>query len=198
MPVFPSGLHPEFTVNSSLRTWQDDACAPLAVDDAVVEPVWRRLMVRAEALGCAIAAAPTSEDPRLRVVVDGRTMKASSIVNDVYAFALPRGAQVIRIISRYGAPAFSQPWLDDRRRLGVAVQRIRFRTNGELAEIPVDHPALRDGWHSVERHGTRLIRWTDGSATLRPPPELVGSGLVLELHLSGSMSYPVTSTARAA
>ena len=190
-------LHPEFTVNASLRTWQDDACAPLAVDDAVVEPVWRRLAARAEALCGPIAAPPTSDDPQLRVVVNGRTLRAASVENDVHTFALPRGADVIHIVSRSGAPALSRPWLDDQRRLGVAVQRIRLRSNGELAEIPVDHPALREGWHKFERHGTRLIRWTDGSAAL-DLPSATTTGVTLELHLSGSVPYAVGLPACAA
>ena len=43
-------LHPEFSVNACLKTWQEDACAPLAVVDAVVEPVWQRLAARAKEL----------------------------------------------------------------------------------------------------------------------------------------------------
>lgn len=37
-------LHPEFTVNAALKCWAGDACAPLAVSEAEVEPVragWR-------------------------------------------------------------------------------------------------------------------------------------------------------------
>ncbi|MGH9206208.1 MAG: Hint domain-containing protein, partial [Acidimicrobiales bacterium] len=46
-------LHPEFHVNAGLKCWAEDACAPLAVSPAAVEPVWRRVAERAERLGHA-------------------------------------------------------------------------------------------------------------------------------------------------
>ena len=62
----------------------------------------------------------------------------------------------------------------------------------------MDHPALIGGWHKAERVGIRLFRWTDGAATLMVPPDMIAAGGILELHLSGSVPYPMEVTALAA
>lgn len=191
-------LHPEFAVSASLKTWQDDACAPLAVDDAVVEPVWQRLAARAEELGCQAVIPATSNDPQLHLLAGGRTIRAICTENGVHRFALPRGTDTIRVVSRSGSPATSRPWRDDQRQLGVAIERIRFQAAGGLSDVPMDHPVLIDGWHKAERLGIRLFRWTDGAAMLTVPPEMIATGGILELHLSGTVPYPMEVTALAA
>jgi Hint domain len=191
-------LHPEFSVSAGLKTWQEDACAPLAVDDAVVEPVWQRLAARAEALGCQAVIPATSDDPQLHLLVGGRTIQAICTENGVHLFALPRGTDTIRVVSRSGSPTTRWPWRDDQRQLGVAIERIRFQAAGELSEVPMDHPVLIDGWHKAERMGIRLFRWTDGAATLTMPPDVIATGGILELHLSGTVPYPMEVTALAA
>jgi antigen 43 len=191
-------LHPEFSVNASLKTWQDDACAPLAVEDIVVEPVWRRLAARAEALGCQAAIPATSDDPQLHLLAGERTIWAICTQDGVHLFALPHGTDTVRVVSRSGSPATRWPWRDDQRQLGVAIERIRFQAAGGLSEVPMDHPVLIDGWHKAERLGIRLFRWTDGAATLTVPPDMIATGGILELHLSGTVPYRMEVTALAA
>jgi hypothetical protein len=101
-------------------------------------------------------------------------------------FVLPPRTCWATIRSRAAAPSDLRPWLDDRRRLGVSVSRIVLRSGTSRTDIPVDHPALADGWHDVELAGTRLWRWTDGGALL---PVSAGTNMI-ELHLSGSVEYP--------
>ena len=191
-------LHPEFSINAGLRTWQEDACAPLAMDDAAVEAVWQRLAARAEALGHRLAGPEFDDDPQLCLLAGGRTLRPVCVANGVHTFVLPRGANAVRVVSRSASPAVRRPWLDDRRRLGVAIQRIRFRRADALCEIPMDHPALACGWHDVERQGAALVRWTDGAAGLAVPPDMAGTATMLELHLGGTVPYPAEITARAA
>ena len=53
------------------------SCAPFADDPAELEPIWRRLAMRAEQLGWALPAVPpTTRDPELWVEADGRRLAA--------------------------------------------------------------------------------------------------------------------------
>ena len=113
--------------------------------------------------------------------------------NGLYIFALPKGATEVRLVSRAGSPTDARPWLDDRRCLGVYVERIVLRGASELREVPVDHPGLSQGWWAVERDGMALRRWTNGDAVL-PLPAFSGPTM-LEIRLGGAMTYVVTSQA---
>ena len=62
----------------------------------------------------------------------------------IFAAAAQRASEV-RLVSRASAPTEARPWLDDRRRLGVRVERIVLRDADEVREIPVDHPDLAAG-----------------------------------------------------
>ena len=95
----------------------------------------------------------------------------------------------MRLISRSGAPSDLVPYPADRRRLGVAVQRITVRSRDGLNEIPPDHPGLSRGWHEAERDGGLVWRWTNGDAVV-PLSEVTGPA-VLEIQLAGTMSYVV-------
>lgn len=73
-------------------------------------------------------------------------------------------------------PATTQAWLrspagpppnsPDRRRLGLAIAAITLETRGGQRPIPLDHPALGQGWHAPEPG----CRWTTGNAALALPP----------------------------
>jgi hypothetical protein len=112
--------------------------------------------------------------------------------NGLYIFALPKGATEVRLVSRSGAPADARPWLDDRRCLGVNVERIVLRGASEVREVPVDHPDLSQGWQAVERDGAALRRWTSGEAVL-PLPALRGPTMLEIRAGNGGMAY-VTNT----
>ncbi len=183
----PTTLHPAFARHAdAART--DGACAPLVVDAERVEPVWRRL---AAAAGCTPGLAAVTCEPDLVLSAGGRTLKPLSHVAGCYVFAVPRGYHSVAIRSRAACPTDLRPWLDDRRRLGVPVGRIVLRGRNESTAMPVDHPALTDGWHAPERNGHRLWRWTDGAAVL-PIPD---GTMLVEIALAGAMTYPVAMPA---
>ena len=122
----------------------------------------------------------------------GRTVRPLYGENGLYIFALPKGATEVRLVSRAGSPADARPWLDDRRCLGVNVERIVLRGASEMQEIPVDHPDLSQGWQAVERDGMALRRWTNGDAVL-PLPTL-GGPTMLEIRIgSGGMAYVISA-----
>jgi hypothetical protein len=103
----------------------------------------------------------------------------------VCVFALPPDAGDVRLRSRATAPAAIRPWLDDHRRLGVAVESIVFHGCFGRVACPVDHPVFARGWYAPEQAGSRLWRWTDGDAVLRVPP----GSTMLEIRLTGVAEY---------
>jgi hypothetical protein len=100
-------------------------------------------------------------------------------------FVLPPKADAVRLLSRAAAPSGVRPWIDDSRRLGVAVRSLTWRPRRHEKSIPLDHPELRDGWWQVERDDTALWRWTDGAALL----PLDGAAGLLRIELGGAMRY---------
>ena len=184
----PQALHPQFAIDASSERWRTDACAPLAVDPALVQPVWTRLQGRCEDLGLAVAETQTTTEPDLCLEVGGRRLRAAFVQDGRHVFVLDRSAGSACLLSRAARPADALPWLDDRRRLGVLVRRIVLDDGFERVEIPVDHPALARGWWEPEQAGNRLVRWTDGTAAIPVP----AGARILEVHLDGEMRYPLT------
>jgi hypothetical protein len=185
----PLVLHPDLTDESDCPARAAGSCAPFVTDEASVLPVWQRLAERAAALGQPAPEVAMTADPALQIVAKGRTVRPLYGENGLYIFALPKGATEVRLVSRSGTPTDVRPWLDDRRSLGVNVERIVLRGASELREVPVDHPGLVQGWHSVERDGVALRRWTDGEAVL--PLPVMASPTLLEVHApNGGMNYP--------
>ena len=152
-------LYPMF---DAPKTWRDDAAAPLAGDEARVKPVWERLAARSRALGQPTPSVAFTGDAAVRLQVDGRLLRPVTSTRHWCRFVLPQRASSIRLLSRSGYPTDARPWLDDGRRLGVYVSRIVWNDGDGPHDMPVDHPALREGWWDVERAGTLLRRWTDG------------------------------------
>ena len=191
----PLVLHPDLTKSDDFPTRVSASCHPFVWDEASVQPIWQRLAIRAAELGHPVASIETTTDPNLCVATDRQTLRPLCAGSGSYTFALPRGITEVRLTSRAGAPSDVRPWLEDRRRLGVYVRRIVLRDAGTIQEIPLDHPALSQGWWDTERDGSRLCRWTNGDAVL-PLPESNGS-LLLELHAdNGNLSYAVNNDAR--
>ena len=170
------------------RSWSADACAPLTVDRETVEPLWRQLARRAALLGLRTECPPValSDDPELRLLLaDGRVLEASGGSRGCHMFSLPRGAQPVVLGSRAAVPAdLIGPFLDDRRRLGVAVQKLVLwhgLSDTVLAAAELDLP----GWHPAEGG----VRWTDGHAAL-DLPACEGPDSFLAVHLAATLRYP--------
>jgi hypothetical protein len=191
-------LHPDFaTVNAGLKCWERDACAPLASGADEVKPVWRRLAARAAALGYAAPERSLTTDPEVRLGTGGHLLEALSSQDDWHIFALPPATKLVRLVSRSGAPSDIRPWLEDHRRLGIHVRRIRLRRGTELTEIPLDHPSLRNGWWAVEGDGNELRRWTNGDAELPlPSGNDARRAVTLEVAASGLYAYALPSEQR--
>jgi hypothetical protein len=184
----PLVLHPDMTDEMDYPAREAASCAPFVWDADSVQPVWQRLADRAAALGQPMPQHETTTDPELHIVAKGRTLRPLYGENGLYVFALPKGATEVRVVSRAGAPTDVQPWLEDRRCLGVHVARIVLRGAHEVQDVPVDHPGLSQGWWAVEQDGTALRRWTNGDAVL-PLPSFEHPAM-LEIHASnGGLAY---------
>lgn len=85
---------------------------------------------------------------------------------DRLVFALPPGTRQVRLVLDSRRPSDARPWLDDRRRLGIAVARLTVSDADQVIDLPLDGDALGAGWHA----GETGARWTDGDAELTLPP----------------------------
>jgi hypothetical protein len=180
-------LHPEFRINDSLRTWKDDACAPLAADPPALQPIWQRFADRAEQLGFTPRQVRTHTDADLRVMVAGKAIDPIEHIPGRYVFVLPAGTDAITLASRATCPADITRYLDDRRDLGVAVASIALSTKHDHVVFAADHLPVGQGWHAAEAADGRRWRWTNGAGELRfdPLPEAA----IMEIRLGGAASY---------
>jgi hypothetical protein len=156
-----------------------DGFAPLAVNAKTVEPIWRAIAAR---VGLAVAepselVVPT---PTPMLIAGARRIAPSGVRGAVHTFPVPAGQRTVVLSSPSGVPSQARPWLDDRRRLGVAVGRIRMRDADGAMDIPLDSPELAAGWWSVETRSALIYRWTDGSAVVAVP-ERMRDGATLEI-----------------
>jgi len=153
------------------------------------QPIWRRLAIRATLLGLGLPEEPeTTSDPALHVVIRGRVIKPVCVDAKHYTFVLPRADGPVRLVSRIVWPSEARPWVEDHRRLGVAVSRLTLKHGPHVEPIPLDHPRLSEGWWAAEHDHATHWRWTDGDAVI-PLPD-VGPA-VLDITLASSLEYPI-------
>ncbi|WP_158927978.1 Hint domain-containing protein [Acidisphaera sp. S103] len=167
------------------------SCVPFAADASRVRPIWRWLAVRSATLGHRLPGTPEStENPDLQVVLGERCLQPIAADNGRYVFALPATDHAVWLTSRATVPSDAQPWIDDRRRLGVMVSRLTLLTCDGMETIPLDHPSFGEGWWAAEWHGTATLRrWTDGQARL---PIQTDGPTLLEVELGGTaLAYPM-------
>ncbi len=161
--------------------------APLAVSRELVEPIWIRLAERASSLGFERPddAPALTDRPDLRLLLENG-MELSCCWSDAqhFMFQIPSGARPIRLLSRTTVPAqVIGPFVDDRRTLGVAVEKLVLWTGFDETVVPASDLAL-DGWHQAE--GNR--RWTNGMASL--DLRTAGEITYLDVHLASTALYP--------
>jgi len=134
----------------------------------------------------------TTGDPEPLLLIGGRMIAPIAADPGDYTFVLPSGASSVRLRSRACSPSDLTPWHNDSRRLGLAVRRIRLREGDLVTDLPLDHPALTDGWWGIESDDQSLWRWSNGDAMLR----LAGGGVrVLEITASPLPAYRLDTEA---
>jgi hypothetical protein len=190
----PLLLHPDLCNDQARRLAQ--SCAPFADAPEAIEPVWRTLANRAHMLGMHLPDEPeTTDDPALCVLLDGRYLRPVSVTAEDYLFVLPHADTDVRLVSRSAIPSDLQPWIDERRHLGVMLRGLTWQSDEECVPIPLDHPCLAEGWWADEWHGpATLRRWTNGNA-LVPPPGTRSGPWLLKVSVAAVQQYPLPTAA---
>jgi hypothetical protein len=172
---------PAYGANAGHNAWRK-AAAPLAVDRATVEPIWRRLADRA---AVAAPAPMLTEDAGLHLVTDaGQVLMPVAARDGRVMFMLPAGTAEVRLRSRASRPSdVVGPFVDDRRKLGVQVAAVRLIHGRRAVAVPVDNTA--SGWHPA---GGEPACWTDGDAVLAIPGNHGLPG-VLQIQLQAAGPY---------
>jgi T5SS/PEP-CTERM-associated repeat protein len=136
-------LHPTFGMTAD-DAWANDACAPLVEGGPTLAAMRAHLADRAALLGCPVSAG-------LEITLGAAGCFSAAVPPNVPAFRL------VSASARHGG---------DHRLLGALVTGLRI--DGTAVSL-ADSRLIR-GFHEVERHGTKLVRWTDGAAVLRLDP----------------------------
>ncbi|HQT67075.1 MAG: hypothetical protein B7Z78_06595 [Rhodospirillales bacterium 20-60-12] len=89
------------------------------------------------------------------------------------------------IASRSAIPGHLNPDPRDQRILGVKIKSL----HAGAQKIPLDHPDLTAGWHTVEADG----RWTNGRAII--PATLAKDGPIT-IELAATLAYPAPQPKR--
>ena len=135
-----------------------------------------------EAKGCAPFAesGPAVEAIRARILA-----RAGAATTDDAGLEIRFENGNAIIYSRNAVPAEVTPDPRDRRTLGVKIATIRVAG----AEIPLDHPALTQGWHDAEPDG----RWTKGAAVI--PAALLNGRVDVTVEIAATLPYRVAQAA---
>lgn len=160
-------------------------CAPILNGGPVVNEIWTRIRGRAGPV-----PGDVTDDPDLHLLVDGRRVDKQQTDNGRYVFCVERRPSALRIMSRSSAPI--EVGLNaDRRRLGVALERIVLR--GAEATVDVGHRStgLGEGFYSPEAN----FRWTNGNAELAARLFAAFDGPIeVELHIAALLPYMTAET----
>lgn len=184
--IFQAGQWSE----SISRCWEKDAAAPLGVQRAFVEPVYRTIQERFTS--GTNEARDLVTDPDLTVLApSGHALPLVRKAGKRYLFRLIEPCDEVRLISRISRPCdVIGPFVDDRRWLGVLVSRVQlFWEDGMREEVTGFLSApQRDGWDVQE---ASPCRWTKGEArlVLSDRAEKTAQPLFLSIELLAAGPY---------
>jgi hypothetical protein len=187
---------PAHGVDAGHGAWRK-AAAPLAVDRATVEPIWRRLADRAAVAGLSGRAPVLTEEHGLHLVTDaGQALWPVAAKDGRFLFMLPPATDTVRLRSRASRPSdVAGPFVDDRRMLGVNVGSMTLTQGRRTATLQVERAA--SGWHVAG--AAEAGRWTNGDAALKISGNKGSNRLaVLEIQLLAAGPYVVEEAARLA
>ncbi|QEE86840.1 Hint domain-containing protein (plasmid) [Acetobacter oryzoeni] len=157
------------TLRGAVKSWADDAGAPLGVARSFVEPLFRALEWRENSVVGIQIPSETMEltdDPDLHLVTDtGATVRPMRKTAHQYSFMLPPDTQSVRIVSRASRPSdVIGPFVDDRRHMGVAVADVRLLCAKRQFDITSHLQAEKpEGWYETDWTD---CAWTNGNAEL--------------------------------
>lgn len=182
-------------IGGRVRNWASDAAAPLGVDRAFAEPLFRRIETRATLAGLesCVGAPALTNDADLHLVTDkGQIIRQARTAGEYVTFMLPTGVESVRLLSRTSRPSdVIGPFVDDRRDLGVSVGEITLFEGNHAAQVTV-HLTERDlpGWAAPHRENSR---WTSGDAVLPIGTRYPNSVALLAIQIKAAGPYPVSA-----
>lgn len=191
------------TLRDAVKSWEDDAGAPLNVERAFVEPLyraleWRETWVENSASGShsSVAKPELTTDPDLHLVTEtGAIIRPMRQNAQNYNFMLPSEIKSVRIVSRASRPSdVIGPFVDDRRSMGVAVGEINLLCAKKhyviTSHLQIEKPA---GW--LADMGWDGVAWTTGNAEL-PLGHYLSNGEmgILSLSVRAAGPYIVSAT----
>ncbi len=180
-------------IGGAAKSWQKDAAAPLCVDRASVEPVFRQIESRIAQGACVVPH--TTHAPELRLVTEsGATIWPANCKNGTYNFILPANTQEVHLVSRASRPAdVIGPFVDDRRTLGVAVGDITLLSAAKQQAVTAHLQAEKpEGWFVGEQAD---LAWTNGNATLPLPAQRTqGAICMLSVKIRAAGPYLLADT----
>ena len=141
-----------------------------------------------------VVARNLTDDPDLRLWMDGVTLRPIRREGDAFVFSVPEAAKPIRIVSRSMIPAELPGGGSDARRLGVCVTRLSLRGPDLTLEIQPASGQLNDGFYPPGPN--RLHCWTDGFALVPPHfVDLMDGAFELTVHVvASSLRYYACDT----
>nr|WP_298794487.1 Hint domain-containing protein [uncultured Acetobacter sp.] len=174
-------------LRGAVKSWENDAGAPLCVERSFVEPLFRAMEERKGLVSTQNASAEAvtlTNDPDLHLVTEtGAIIRPMRRSTERYSFMLPLNTQSVRIVSRSSRPSdVIGPFVDDRRYLGVAVEEIMLFAAQNQFDIKSHLTAEKPkGWH--DDASWEGVAWTDGDAVL-PLENCLNSGTMGILALT--------------
>ncbi|MDN7354574.1 MULTISPECIES: Hint domain-containing protein [Acetobacter] len=179
--------------HKTVRTWAEDAAAPLVVDQSVVEPIFRKIEARAKHAGIeAVTPAPVlTNDADVHLETEnGAIIRKAREQNGKVFFMLPPGVERVWLASRTSRPADTiGPFVDDRRQLGVLVSNISLQEGvGAARQLEtIMQDADLQGWHGVD--AGHSMRWTAGRAEIPLSGRKPGALAMLSVRIVAAGPY---------
>lgn len=172
-----------------VKSWEDDAAAPLTVAQSTVEPLYREISARAEELNYELQVEPNilTKDADLHLMTDtGHVLRPLRKTGNTSLFMVTGRVKSVQIVSNASRPCDTVgPFVDDRRTLGVLIGSITlYDSQGTVPLTRHLEESALPGWNNLE---AVPMRWTEGSAFLplhRRDPSGLGM-LAIDVHAAG-------------
>lgn len=93
------------------------------------------------------------------VFAEGEVVPVTALPGRWHRVTIPRGVKALTLRSMAAAPCCTDPWSEDRRVLGLAIEEVTL----DGRQIEADDPCFGDGFYPPESGARSWFRWTDGA-----------------------------------
>lgn len=149
------------------KTWKDDACLPLVTEGPVVDAIRVQLLGRAKELGWTLSDAA---EQRFEAEGADGELCVWRLSDTLFRLTFPATMGAIVLASNHFVPRHTDISTHDDRRLGVPLRCLELRDlqTSAIRSIPLDDPALNEGFHQLQEWQGERWRWTNGKGVLAP------------------------------